>query len=54
MAVQIDPEEDGSVDAGRARNYLQEYFQDSRVSVYWGTTEHFVKELKQKWEESGL
>ena len=37
VAVQIDPEEDATIDAGRAREYLEEYFQDSRVSLYWGT-----------------
>lgn len=53
VAVQIDPEEEATIDASRARDYLEEYFQDSRVSVYWGTTEHFVRELHQKWEERG-
>lgn len=51
VAVQIDPGEDAAIDARRARAYLEEYFQGSRVSVYWGTTEHFIKELHQKWEE---
>lgn len=50
VAVQIDPEEEATTDASRARDYLEEYFQDSRVSVYWGTTEHFVKELHKRWE----
>jgi SIR2-like domain len=50
VAVQIDPEEDATIDAGRARDYLEEYFQDSHVSVYWGTTESFVRELKEKWD----
>ncbi|MGY1636062.1 CHAT domain-containing protein [Geodermatophilus sp. SYSU D00742] len=50
VAVQIDPEEDATIDAGRARSYLEEYFRDARVSVYWGTTEHFVKELRREWE----
>ncbi len=51
VAVQIDPEEDASVDTEGARSYLQEYFQDSHVSVYWGTTEHFLRDLRDKWEE---
>ncbi|HEX6263892.1 MAG TPA: CHAT domain-containing protein [Actinomycetota bacterium] len=50
VAVQIDPEESTTIDASGARNYLEEYFQDARVSVYWGTTEHFVKELHERWE----
>lgn len=50
VAVQIDPEEDATTDAGRARTYLEEYFQDSRVALYWGTTEHFIRELQREWE----
>jgi hypothetical protein len=50
VAVQIDPGEDAAIDARRARSYLEEYFQGSRVSVYWGTTEHFIRELHEKWQ----
>jgi CHAT domain-containing protein/SIR2-like protein len=49
VAVQIDPEEGATIDAGRARTYLESYFRDSRVSLYWGSTEHFVKELQDAW-----
>jgi hypothetical protein len=34
-----------TLDAGRARTYLESYFRSARVSLYWGSTEHFVKEL---------
>ena len=51
VAVQIDPEEDSAVDTEGARNYLQKYLQKSLVSVYWGTTENFLKDLGDKWEE---
>ncbi len=50
VAVQIDPEEDATIDAARARSYLEDYFRDARVSVYWGTTDHFVRELQAQWE----
>jgi hypothetical protein len=49
VAVQLDPEEGATVDAGRARRYLESYFQSARVSLYWGSTEHFVKELQDAW-----
>src|SRR3712207_583205 len=49
VAVQIDPEEGATIDAGRARRYLETYFHSARVSLYWGSTEHFAKELKDAW-----
>lgn len=49
VAVQIDPEEDSTVDAERARRYLESYFRTSHVSLYWGSTENFVKELEKEW-----
>jgi hypothetical protein len=49
VAVQIDPEEGATIDAGRARKYLESYFGSARVSLYWGSTEHFVKELQDAW-----
>jgi hypothetical protein len=50
VAVQIDPEEGATVDAGRARKYLESYFGSARVFLYWGSTEHFVKELHDAWD----
>ncbi|MGR6966275.1 CHAT domain-containing protein [Geodermatophilus sp. URMC 61] len=49
VAVQLDPEEGATIDAGRARRYLETYFSSARVSLYWGSTEHFVKELQGAW-----
>ena len=49
VAVQIDPEEGATVDAGRVRTYLESCFRRARVSLYWGSTEHFVKELRDAW-----
>ena len=50
VAVQIDPEEGATIDAGRARTYLESYFRNAHVSLYWGSTEHFVKGLQTSWE----
>ena len=49
VAVQVDPEEGATIDAGRAREYLKSYFHSARVSLYWGSTEHFAKELQDAW-----
>jgi hypothetical protein len=49
VAVQIDPEEGATIDAARARRYLESYFHSANVSLYWGSTDHFVKELQDAW-----
>jgi hypothetical protein len=51
VAVQIDPEEGGSIDPLRARQYLERYFQDENVNIYWGSTEEFLRELWTRWQQ---
>ncbi len=46
-AAQIEPEEDRILDIKRARKYLEEYFEAENISIYWGSAEEFLKELKQ-------
>jgi len=50
VAVQIDPEEGRILEPERARRYLESYFQDADISIYWGSAEGFVRELWQRWE----
>ncbi|WP_166487300.1 SIR2 family protein [Geodermatophilus obscurus] len=49
VAVQLDPEEGATVDAGRAWRCLKTYFSNARVSLYWGSTEHFAKDPQDAW-----
>lgn len=48
VAVQIDPEEGRILEPERARRYLESYFQDADISIYWGNVEDFVRELQQR------
>ena len=50
VAVQIDPEESRILEPERARRYLEQYFGDASISIYWGGAHDFVKELQQHWE----
>jgi SIR2-like domain len=45
VAAQLDPEEGRILEPERARKYLESYFHDSRISIYWGNVEDFAKEL---------
>jgi hypothetical protein len=53
VAVQIDPEEGSSLDPERARQYLEEYFQADDINIYWGSTEDFIRDLWQHWQQAG-
>jgi hypothetical protein len=50
VAVQIDPEEGRILEPQRARRYLESYFQDADISIYWGSVADFVRELRQRVE----
>jgi hypothetical protein len=52
VAVQIDPEEGRIQEPERARRYLESYFQDADISIYWGSVEDFIQEFHQRWEGS--
>jgi hypothetical protein len=45
VAAQITPEEGRTLEPERARRYLEEYFQDVDISIYWGSVEDFTREL---------
>lgn len=48
IAAQIGPEEGRILEPERARHYLEAYFtQDAQISLYWGSVEDFVKDLKR-------
>lgn len=51
VAVQIDPEEGLRTDSARARQYLERYFEDADINIYWGSVEDFVQELHEHWSE---
>lgn len=43
IAVQLEPE--GLQNPEIARNYLEKYFGEENINLYWGSTEEFIKEL---------
>ncbi len=51
IAAQIDPEEGRILEPERARRYLETYFQDADISIYWGSAEDFVKEMQGQAEK---
>lgn len=53
VAAQIDPEEGRILEPERARRYLESYFQDAYISIYWGSAEDFMQELQRLWHGGG-
>ena len=49
VAVQIDPEEGRTIEPDRARRYLESYFGENRIDIYWGRSDDFVRELHAAW-----
>jgi hypothetical protein len=50
VAAQVTPEEGRILEPERARRYLEQYFQDTNISMYWGSVEDFTKELTKQME----
>lgn len=51
LGVQIDPDESRNLDPRRARKYMESYFQNADISIYWGNSTDFIKELNQQWSQ---
>ena len=50
IAVQVDPDELRNRDPRRARQYVEEYFQDDSISIYWGQSDDFLREVAAQRE----
>jgi hypothetical protein len=48
VAVQINPDEGRILEPERARQYLESYFQDADMSIYWGSSEDFIQDLHRR------
>ncbi len=48
VAAQIDPESGRITEADDAKRYLEDYFGDADISIFWGTVDNFGRELAQR------
>jgi hypothetical protein len=48
VAVQIDPEETRILDLEGVRRYLTRYFEDDKITIYWGSAADFLRELQAR------
>jgi hypothetical protein len=52
IAVQIEPEEGRNANPEEARRYLQKYFSNANITLYWGTVEDFARDLRKHWNRT--
>ncbi len=53
VGVQLNPEEGRILEVDGARTYLETYFKDDKISIFWGSAEDFVEELQQQVLQGG-
>lgn len=53
IAVQVDPDEIHNLDPRRAREYLEDYFEDDSISIFWGQSGDFIRELVSQMNVTG-
>lgn len=52
IAAQIEPDENRILLPDGARHYIEKYFsQDARISLYWGSVDDFIGELRERWPQ---
>lgn len=49
VAVQLDPDETRNSNPTQARAYLERYFRNPDLSVYWGGVSDFTRQLREQW-----
>lgn len=54
VSVQLVPAGENATEEqkGRIQHFLDKYFDDLKIQVYWGTCQEFVAELRRRWEGS--
>ena len=48
VAAQVNPEEGKILEPDRARTYLESYFFEEAIRIYWGRVEDFIAELHER------
>jgi hypothetical protein len=41
-----------NIDSHRARKFLEKYFGESEINIYWGKSDDFIGELARQWAEA--
>jgi len=50
IGVQVELDETRNISPKRARKYLEKYFGDSEITIFWGSSGDFLAELNKRWK----
>ena len=50
VAVQLELADLATANTPAVQTFLQQYFQDANINVYWGSTAQFAAELREHWD----
>ncbi len=50
VGIQLEPDDVRNLNPRRAHQYLQKYFGDAQINLYWGKSDDFLRELAQRWQ----
>lgn len=50
VGIQLEHDDARNMNPKRARAYLQKYFGQAQINLYWGKSEDFLRELAQRWK----
>lgn len=50
VGIQLEHDDARNLNPRRARAYLQKYFGQAQINLYWGKPEDFLRELAQRWQ----
>ncbi len=50
VGVQLEPEDGRNQNPTRARKYLEKYFGQAEINLYWGKSSDFLSELARQWK----
>lgn len=50
VTIQLPPEDVSDEERENIQAYLDQYFEEHNMVVYWGTAREFMAELRQRWE----
>lgn len=54
IAAQIGPEERHTLDPAGGRDSLEKYYDEAKISLYWGTVEDFTRDLLSEGEKRAI
>ena len=50
IGVQVELDEVRNLDTRRAQKFVEKYFGDSEINIYWGKSDDFLCQLARQWE----